>query len=393
MTRFLRAALVIARRDYRATVLSRTFIMFILSPLMIFVIVGAVFFISQASDKPKNPPVLAVIAAPADAQAFARNYADLGQALDHQRFDALAVIAPQGNADTQALSLLADPVQPHSAVLIGLPDHPRLIGPGAAIGEMSGGVRLALRTQSPVSPAPPLRETRSDPGASGLADKRTDLAGYACTTLFWLNMMLAVRMLAELVEEKSNKIIEILIAAVPVDAVFIGKLIAMLAVSLSIVTAYGLLIGTAYSLFMPADWRLATPAMGWPAFLALGYAYFIANYLLVGGCYLGLGAQAASPREVQTIAMPATLVQVFIFMLARMALEHQAALMWKIAAVFPLTTALVMYPQSAVATTLWPHLLALAWMALWVVLVVRFAGNRYKRHVLKSGPARARKVT
>ena len=38
--------------------------------------------------------------------------------------------------------------------------------------------------------------------------------------------------LSQLIEEKSNKIIEVIAAAVPIDAMFLGKLFAMLAASL-----------------------------------------------------------------------------------------------------------------------------------------------------------------
>jgi ABC-2 type transport system permease protein len=44
-------------------------------------------------------------------------------------------------------------------------------------------------------------------------------------------MLLAGMVLSNLVEEKGNKIIEVLAAAIPMDAVFLGKLFAMLAVS------------------------------------------------------------------------------------------------------------------------------------------------------------------
>ena len=38
--------------------------------------------------------------------------------------------------------------------------------------------------------------------------------------------------LSNLVEEKSNKIIEILAASIPMESVFLGKLVAMLAMAL-----------------------------------------------------------------------------------------------------------------------------------------------------------------
>ena len=49
--------------------------------------------------------------------------------------------------------------------------------------------------------------------------------------LFFLTILLSGMVLSQLIEEKSNKIIEVIAAAVPIDAMFIGKLFAMLAAS------------------------------------------------------------------------------------------------------------------------------------------------------------------
>ena len=56
-------------------------------------------------------------------------------------------------------------------------------------------------------------------------------------------------LLSNLVEEKSNKVIEVLAAAVPLDAVFLGKLLAMLAMSLVGLLFWGVLAGAGYLLF------------------------------------------------------------------------------------------------------------------------------------------------
>ena len=50
--------------------------------------------------------------------------------------------------------------------------------------------------------------------------------------VFFLTMLLAGMVLSNLVEEKSNKIIEILAASIPMESVFLGKLFAMLGMAL-----------------------------------------------------------------------------------------------------------------------------------------------------------------
>ena len=43
-----------------------------------------------------------------------------------------------------------------------------------------------------------------------------------------------------------------------------------------------------------------------------------------------------------------------------------------------------MIALAAQSDLLWPHLLALAWQALWVVLIIRMASHMFRRTVLKS---------
>src|SRR5690606_20291453 len=84
------------------------------------------------------------------------------------------------------------------------------------------------------------------PTATSVAEERSANAAtatMAVTLLFVLSMLLAGMVMSNLVEEKANKIIEILAAAVPMDAVFFGKLFAMLAVSFVGIAVWGSVAG------------------------------------------------------------------------------------------------------------------------------------------------------
>ena len=101
--------------------------------------------------------------------------------------------------------------------------------------------------------------------------------------LFILTMLLAGMLLSQLIEEKSNKVIEVLAAAVPIDSIFIGKLFAMLAMSLVGIAVWTSAGAAAIALLRsPAACRAAAPAVGWPVFLALVLVYFSMSYLLIG---------------------------------------------------------------------------------------------------------------
>ena len=68
--------------------------------------------------------------------------------------------------------------------------------------------------------------------------------------------------------------------------------------------------------------NLPSPAVGWPLFLALGVVYFAMAYLLLGSIFLTVGSLAKTVREVQTLSMPVTMLQVFLFLFATLAVAR-----------------------------------------------------------------------
>ncbi|MFN5820730.1 MAG: ABC transporter permease, partial [Novosphingobium sp.] len=121
-----------------------------------------------------------------------------------------------------------------AAVVTGTLQKPVLSGPEERIADWRGPVAVlaaeaqrAGGTDYPAVGLAPLKlSTTADEARS-----RTVTAQLGQTVLFLLTMLLAGIVLSNLVEEKGNKIIEVLAAAIPMDAVFLGKLFAMLAVS------------------------------------------------------------------------------------------------------------------------------------------------------------------
>jgi ABC-2 type transport system permease protein len=130
---------------------------------------------------------------------------------------------------------------------------------------------------------------------------------------------------------------------------------------------------------------LPVPAVGWPVFLLLGFLYFSTNYLLLGALFLGIGSQAGSVREVQTVSMPVTIGQVVIFFFATAAARPVNGPLGIAGAIFPFSSPLLMMARAAQTGELWPHLAALLWQGLWVWLIVRFGAALFRRNVLKSG--------
>jgi ABC-2 type transport system permease protein len=389
----VRSAFVIARRDFTATVLSRTFLLFLLGPffpLLIVVIFGAATAPMSVSEQ----PTVAVISTPEE-------FRELSQARDRLQdtFGALAMVnlehvAPTGEPQQGARFLLTG--KPGViAVLEGGLEKPRVLG---TIRTQSGTAkqlrlfiaearRSAGNETSEAVHMPVMQTSTAVPAQNVGARAITSRAGQSL--LFLLTLLLAGMLLSQLIEEKSNKVIEVLAAAVPVDAIFLGKLLAMLAASLAGIAVWSAVAVGALAAFAPAGLdALPPPAVGWPVFILLGVLYFAMSYLLLGAIFLGIGAHASSAREVQTLSMPVTMAQVVIFALASVAVGAPDNNRTIAAAVFPLSSPYVMIARAAEVPDVMPHLFALLWQLLWVALFLRVASNIFRKSVLKSGPVR-----
>jgi ABC-2 type transport system permease protein len=176
------------------------------------------------------------------------------------------------------------------------------------------------------------------------------------------------------------------------DAVFFGKLFAMLAVSMVGIAVWGLCGAALFLAAGPALPNLSAPAVGWPLFLTLGVVYFAAAYLLLGSVFLAIGSLATTVREVQTLSMPVTMMQLMVFFLASYAMTQPGSMAEMFALAFPFSSPFAMLARAAQEPTLWTHALAIAWQALWVVVLVRTGARLFRSRVMKSGPARVKQA-
>ena len=387
------AALVIARRDFTAILFSRSFIFFLLGPLFP-VIVGALAGgVGQKVQESTDRPQLGIAMQAADLDAMLPAHAALAPRLGGGVPDLVVVrrLAPGEAFDPQAALKHGAPGGQGNlaAILSGTPAEPRLTGSTGQINAWQGPVSLiaarALGEGPSRVPSVALAGT-----ASSIAQERHGqivTAQAAQTLLFLLTMLLAGMVLSNLVEEKGNKIIEILAAAIPMDAVFLGKLFAMLGVSLVGIAVWGVTGGAVVLAAGHALPSLPEPAVGWPLFLALGVVYFAMGYLLLGSLFLSIGSMASTVREVQTLSMPVTMMQLMVFFFASYAMTRPGSGVEIAAMVVPFSSPFAMLARAAQNGAIWPHLVALGWQGLCVALFVRLGARLFRTRVMKSGPA------
>jgi ABC-2 type transport system permease protein len=385
------AAWVIARRDFVAILFSRAFLFFLLGPLFPILVGGLAGGIGSSVQEQTASREIGVAMSEPDTAAMIlvseRYLTDIGPVMP-------SMVAVPGGDDPgfDARETLEQKRGDYAAIVTGTLAAPTLVGPGAQVENWRGRVALIAASASGGTPSfPPVAtETVATSGASERADRlRTAQAGQVL--LFLLIMLLAGMVLSNLVEEKGNKIIEVLAAAIPMDAVFLGKLFAMLGVSFVGIAVWGTAGAAIFMLGGFEAGALTEPAVGWPLFFALGVVYFAMGYLLLGALFLTIGSMAKTVREVQTLSMPATMMQLLVFFLASYTIAAPNSWLGLAGAVFPFSSPFTMIARAAQEPTLWTHLVAIAWQALCVALFVKGGATLFRRKVMQSGPAPAKR--
>lgn len=403
MSRFatlVRQTLTIARRDFVATVFTPTFLIFLFAPVVMgsFGAIGgfgANAATSGAGDKTRIVALVdgdqARLMLANDAQ-LRRVYRDNSEAPATLRTD-----APGSDSAEQAHALIEDRGIDVVAVMYGPLDHPQILHTPNADRSAAYLAELAEQT---------LRSVRSG-GATALSAatltevRRTaprmrsakESGFFAVFAIFFLTLLLAGQVVSGIAEERGNKVIEILAAAVPLESVFFGKLLGTFGVAVLFLAFWGTLL-TQITTLMPAGMASGlaalTPVMGMPLFTLLFLGYFTMAYMLLGAVFLGVGAQASSVREIQLLSLPITLIQVSMFGLGAVAISRPNSWIATFAEIFPLSSPYFMAGRAAQAPELWPHLVALAWQALWVAIFVAVGVRAFRRGVLQSGSGKFR---
>ena len=400
---FMQAAWVIARRDFVAVLFSRAFLFFLIGPLFPVLVGGLAGSIGKTTTQQAVSVEIGLAMSVEDNEALieaantlrpklrgaAPMFAEIEEARGNPNFDARAYMdARRGN---------------YAAILTGTLAEPTLVGTQRQVDRWSGPVELVAASAAATTPTrfPQAQGEIVTASAASERYSRVRTAQAAQMVLFLLTILLGGMVLSNLAEEKGNKIIEILAAALPMDAVFMGKLFAMLGVSFVGIAVWGSLGWGFWAIAEDAivtvtqtNYRdLPGPAVGWPVFIALGITYFSMAYLLLGSLFLTIGAMASSVREVQTMSMPVTMLQIMVFFLSAANIGQIGTPLEITSVVFPLSSPFAMMARAALEETLWTHALALAWQGFAVLVLVKGGSMLFRKRVMKSGGAGREKTS
>jgi ABC-2 type transport system permease protein len=384
----IRAAYVIGRRDFNAIIYSKAFIFFLLGPLFPLLIGVAAGSLGGQIAKDIARPVIGVALSGDEGEKLLAARTTLAKEMGEREFPELKIVAQNAGSDPlEPKQFLQDGKGGFVAIISGSLAEPVMTGTRSQVEGWRGAISL-LASYAASGQAINLPKVETDivrKSAGNAKQQRLITAQAAQTLLFLLTMLLAGMVLSNLVEEKSNKIIEILAASIPMESVFLGKLFAMLAMACVGIIVWATVGIAVLSIWGPGLPNLPTPAVGWPIFMTLGVVYFALAYLMLGSLFLGIGAMAATVREVQTLSMPATMAQLLIFFLSMFTVTKIGEPVEQFASIFPFSSPYAMIARASQESVLWHHGVAIIGQIAFATLLLRVGVALFKRNVMKSG--------
>lgn len=190
--------------------------------------------------------------------------------------------------------------------------------------------------------------------------------------------------LTGVVEEKSSRVVEVLLARIPAKALLGGKVvgIGLLGLGQLAVTALAALAATLVvdSVHRPA---VTGSVLGWML------VWFVLGYALYAMAYGALGSLASRTEDAQAVAGPVGYVLVGAYWASFAALTDDPDGLWaRVLSLFPATAPLAMPGRIALgAASWWEPVVAVILTLAAVVGLVSLAGRVYRNAVLRTGAA------
>jgi ABC-2 type transport system permease protein len=189
------------------------------------------------------------------------------------------------------------------------------------------------------------------------------------------------QLLTGVVEEKSSRVVEVLLAHMSPRHLLAGKVLGIGLLGLGQL----LLVAVVAAVTAAAVDAVDIPQIR-VSMLAWLLVWFLLGYALWSVAYGALGALASRSEDAQAVSAPATIVLVAVYVFALTALYDPDSLSSRVASLIPVTAPLVMPIRIARGeVALWEVALALALTAAAIYALVRLGGRVYAGAVLRTG--------
>jgi ABC-2 type transport system permease protein len=188
--------------------------------------------------------------------------------------------------------------------------------------------------------------------------------------------------LTGVVEEKANRVVEVLLARMPAGSLLAGKVTGIGLLGLAQIALTAAVALAAITLAPSVDIPAVSPGvLGWVV------AWFVLGYALYATAYGALGSLASRTEDAQTAAGPVLAVLLVAYFASLATAGEPDSGLTTMVSYLPPTAPMAMPMRLAMGTAAWWEPLVAALVTLvTVAALIRFGGRLYTAAILRSGP-------
>ena len=230
---------------------------------------------------------------------------------------------------------------------------------------------------------------------SDITEVEFGLAYIGAFFLYMTILLYAVAVMRATLEEKTSRIVEVIISAMKPWELMLGKIMGVCAVSL---TQMAIWISASIALFAGAlpmiiaarpelanleSIREILPGIG---LIALFVGFFLLGFLMYSGLYAAVGAMCNTDEEAQQAQFPMIILMVVPIVMVMPVIQEPNTPMAVWLSLFPLFSPILMWARVAGGgVPSWQVFLSFVLMALMIWVIAWVAGRIYKVGILMSG--------
>ncbi len=229
-----------------------------------------------------------------------------------------------------------------------------------------------------------IRIEKGKEGASGIS---VFLVSFTMVMLLYVNVLVyGFAVMRSIIEEKSSRILEVLLSSVTAKQLLAGKIIGVGAVGLTQIIIW-LVIAGAFSVpgLIASRSVVANVHIPTAGVVAFG-VFFMLGYFLYSTMYAALGAMVNSDQEAQQVQWPAMLPIVFSIVLSTPVLQHPNSTLAFWTSMVPFFAPILMFVRIMAETPpMWQILLCIALMLLTTWGLLGLSSRIYRVGILMYG--------
>lgn len=224
------------------------------------------------------------------------------------------------------------------------------------------------------------------------------IGGFFTFLMYMFILMYGSMVMQGVVEEKSNRIVEVMISSVKPFDLMMGKIIGIGLTGLTQLLIWFCLIAVAFGLksyfFSGTDLSevhnlLAQVEMlssvNWVEIILYFLLLFIGGYLMYASLFAMFGAAVDNAQDTQQFVMPVTIIFLFAFYAGMYSIQNPDGPLAFWCSMIPLTSPIVMMVRIPFEIPLWEKLLSVSILYITIFFVVKFAAKIYRVGILMYG--------